>query len=398
MLQSALMFLQAIAFLTCCKYVRPSCRITGKDISKFLSDGDEKFLEEACSSWNDYATQGHTGVIELFQAQDIWLCRLGSSRSLDCDISGIQGAARRDVKRSAYYKKCPKGPTLRKEIRSLTYSERRRFLKAVQKLKNTFVGNVSRYDIIARLHDPTIAPQAHFSAAFLPWHREYILRFENALKEIDCFVTLPYWDSTLDYALPDGRDSILWTDKYMGNGDGPVDSGPFSNWSIPEEVQNNVPIFSTQFRDILFRSTSESPGFFTPRSIDAIFEARRFRELVWPVNILFEAVHGRIHNWVGGHMRYLLSVAFDPVFWLHHAFVDCLWEEWREKFQEGDPEIDYVTEDGELHDSPNLADFARGDAHGLRNDYTEKYYKCAPRPTCSVKQPTCNSRYLFCDP
>ncbi|MFD0069598.1 tyrosinase family protein, partial [Streptomyces sp. NPDC127574] len=36
------------------------------------------------------------------------------------------------------------------------------------------------------------------------------------------------------------------------------------------------------------------------------------------------ANHNRVHRWVGGHMLGGASVN-DPVFWLHHAFVDLLW-------------------------------------------------------------------------
>ena len=34
----------------------------------------------------------------------------------------------------------------------------------------------------------------HTANYFLPWHRWYILEFENMLREIDCRITVPYWD------------------------------------------------------------------------------------------------------------------------------------------------------------------------------------------------------------
>jgi tyrosinase len=37
----------------------------------------------------------------------------------------------------------------------------------------------------------------------------------------------------------------------------------------------------------------------------------------------FESVHDTIHNTIGsdGHMSFLAIAAFDPIFWLHHAYV-----------------------------------------------------------------------------
>ena len=40
--------------------------------------------------------------------------------------------------------------------------------------------------------------------------------------------------------------------------------------------------------------------------------------------------HNRVHRWVGGHMLGGASVN-DPVFWLHHAFVDLLWSRWQKR-------------------------------------------------------------------
>ena len=38
--------------------------------------------------------------------------------------------------------------------------------------------------------------------------------------------------------------------------------------------------------------------------------------------------HNRVHRWVGGAMLGAASVN-DPVFWLHHAYLDMQWERWQ---------------------------------------------------------------------
>jgi tyrosinase len=43
-------------------------------------------------------------------------------------------------------------------------------------------------------------------------------------------------------------------------------------------------------------------------------------------------LHNRVHVWVGGTMARPISPA-DPVFFLHHCFVDKLWVEWQQRMK-----------------------------------------------------------------
>jgi len=116
---------------------------------------------------------------------------------------------------------------IRKNQASLTSSERTAFVSAVLALKasgayDTFVDQ-HRAAFLASPNDP-----AHNGPAFLPWHREYLRRFERALQSIDPSVSLPYWDWTVD----NSPASSLWDASFMGgNGSGAdrrVTSGPFA--------------------------------------------------------------------------------------------------------------------------------------------------------------------------
>ncbi len=53
-------------------------------------------------------------------------------------------------------------------------------------------------------------------------------------------------------------------------------------------------------------------------------------EIDWGV---LEYTHGVIHVWVGGDMFDPRTSANDPLFFLHHSFVDLLWEIWRRQKQ-----------------------------------------------------------------
>lgn len=56
---------------------------------------------------------------------------------------------------------------------------------------------------------------------FLPWHRWMILQYENLLRQVDCKITVPYWDWSLVSARPFNND--FWENSmygFGGNGEG----------------------------------------------------------------------------------------------------------------------------------------------------------------------------------
>ena len=57
-------------------------------------------------------------------------------------------------------------------------------------------------------------------------------RFEIVIRTVDPTLAVPYWDSTLDGALPTPADSIMFTDAFMGMNDaaGNLVRGPFAGW------------------------------------------------------------------------------------------------------------------------------------------------------------------------
>lgn len=93
--------------------------------------------------------------------------------------------------------------------------------------------------------------------------------------------------------------------------------------------------------------------------------------------------------------------AFDPVFYFLHAYVDLLWELFRnlQRDRGVDPTSDYprdnnVTGHG-WDDTAGLGSYRN--YHGMSDHFTTNIYKYQVPPSCTRKQPTCGSAYIRCD-
>lgn len=86
---------------------------------------------------------------------------------------------------------------------------------------------------------------------------------------------------------------------------------------------------------------------FTKAGVRAVLSRRRFQDISEPLprgNIYsLERHHNGPHVWVGGHLSALNSATWDPVFFMHHAYVDAVWARFRQlQIQSGiNPETNY---------------------------------------------------------
>ena len=178
---------------------------------------------------------------------------------------------------------------VRKNYRSLTDVERDRFVQALHHVKS--IGVVDQFADIHAMH---FNMGIHRSSHFLPWHREMILRFERELQGFHPDVTLPYWDSTVDRSPSDP----LWTNSFLGQFN--------SAWGLGRALGAGRPLSTRQQVEDNQRRDN----------YDAFW-----RELEEPI-------HNAPHTWVGGVMGSARSPD-DPVFYLHHCWIDLLWARWQ---------------------------------------------------------------------
>ncbi|KAL3078003.1 hypothetical protein niasHS_012945 [Heterodera schachtii] len=311
------------------------------------------------------------------------------------------------------------GKALRMEYRMLSDEQRDRFHSALLKLKHLYNGS-SEYDRLAFLHSGIDKmPSAHGGPTFPLWHREYLKRLEFGLRSIDPSVALPYWDSSLDQGLPNPADSIIWTDKFMGskNDSGYVIDGFLANWITPDDkpVQRRLAPRNGDQGSLL--TVHQVDTMINKAELDQIFAfttdgnedgtCQLFKESN-DLEVL-EINHNNVHIWMGGHMEHVGTAPYDPIFFLHHTFIDYIWEQWRLRTQHSfsERETDFPPHHqikacsagvSFFLDTPMVPfiDPPLQNRVGLSNAYTSYLYNYKMRPTCSSTG-GCGSPYLFCD-
>lgn len=273
---------------------------------------------------------------------------------------------------------------VRKDVLDLTCEEKTEFLNAINTLKHTvkpghktniydeFVAqHVEAMELMSSAAQGPAAGHdgAHESSLILPWHREFIHRFEQELQSVNPHVTLPYWDWTNNNAL-----SAIFQDSFMGpNGKGvtinipdvgsfeggPVLSGPFSQasgWIVNPELHKKSSGESLGTSILRFLQLPPVNVYPIPQEdvaqILGVNDYNTFRIAIegfakldsqGQLTIPGVFMHNYFHSFVGGAtfdpnigrpdalgtMGGLAISINDPVFWLLHSNVDRLWAEWQ---------------------------------------------------------------------
>ncbi|XP_071136568.1 tyrosinase-like protein 2 isoform X3 [Mytilus edulis] len=320
---------------------------------------------------------------------ETWLERYQPPRLIDPDAINWLRSLGRKVRGQEYNIRTKRQAVrrVRREIRTLTDTQRRRFIRAVQQLKERRIGSTNRYDALASAHDGRALGSAHSGPNFPSWHREYLKLFEAALQEIDDRVTLPYFDSRLDYNMYDPKESNFWGENFMGDHRGVVSNGPFRYW----RQRNGA---------FLERNGGDSGSLISPRGIRNVLSRRKNIDILspWAARGRYglENYHNAVHVWVGGSMLGVNTAPSDPVFFLHHCFIDYVWEHFRQR-QTVDPETDYPFDRrAPPSQAPNRImdnlETGKRNIDGYSNDYTDQYYRYARSPrTCRQ----CRNRYPY---
>lgn len=288
---------------------------------------------------------------------------------------------------------------VRKSVTALTPAERKEFVDAVAALKRAkspHDASLSYYDQFVQWHKDRYVchavehqpstnsmPMVHLGPMFLPWHREFLMRFEGALRDVSGkAITVPYWDWTDPQSVSPDHPNALFREDFMGGNGNPdeqyaVTTGPFKKgaWTLnvhPEGaswVASATTYLTRRLSDVIalpkieeVKTASASDEYDVPPYTAASEHSRSFRNAI-EGNVGFSAnwmhcgsdgwmamdlsvpgrtnLHNGVHLWVGGLLSppaaqsaiygtmVLPTSPNDPIFFLHHANIDRLWALWQ---------------------------------------------------------------------
>eukprot|EP01060_Flectonema_neradi_P040883 TRINITY_DN947_c0_g1_i2.p1 TRINITY_DN947_c0_g1~~TRINITY_DN947_c0_g1_i2.p1 ORF type:complete len:528 (+),score=124.59 TRINITY_DN947_c0_g1_i2:60-1586(+) len=225
---------------------------------------------------------------------------------------------------------CP--PRVRKAWSLMTCDERLHYATAVKTLKET---RRDEYDGFVSMHLEA-GRYAHGTSGFLPWHRYFVLGWENALRslggEYEC-ITLPYWDWER-HAGSESESPVYHADHFgttsgIEQRTGCVNNGIAAGWD-------------TRAGECLRRSFG---GWGFTGQTGLVSGIVDFSDFDTFANDLEGAPHAAPHVYTGGQMGTYESPE-DPLFMIHHCNVDRVWALWQDYY--GYDEIP-KTDLGSLH-------------------------------------------------
>lgn len=150
---------------------------------------------------------------------------------------------------------------------------------------------------------------------FLPWHRLYTHALERIVRVVSGRpdFALPYWDYTSP--APAKRGVLPWQFR------APTHTVFKTLYRADRTSRANagLPIHGAQPGDVMDISAAlAAPSYSTVGTVQGFCRA------------IDSGIHGRIHVLVGTtrNMGAVPYAARDPLFWVHHASIDRMWEAW----------------------------------------------------------------------
>jgi tyrosinase len=218
-------------------------------------------------------------------------------------------------------------PRVRIEWDSYSDSDRQALVDSIKclmrgKPSGQFNGSQNRYEDLVVLHQ-SVTPAVHGNAKFLLFHRYYLWTFEDMLRRECNFNRAFPWFNEPKYSghfLQSSIFSARWLGAMNVSGNC-VSNGQFAY------LASNIGPGPSNTRHCLSRNGDESKTANTRASITDACNARpSYADMA---SCAEGAAHAWGHNGIGAVMQDTYAAPADPIFWLHHAYVDRNFRLWQ---------------------------------------------------------------------
>ncbi|KAF7589831.1 hypothetical protein BBP40_003641 [Aspergillus hancockii] len=228
--------------------------------------------------------------------------------------------------------------TIRKEWRHLNQKEQDTFLDAVQCLmdkpaKSGLIATTSRFSDLQALHrgmtNTAYADIIHHVGQFLPWHRYYMHIYETLLRD-ECGYTgsIPWWDEQKDADSGNMWQSSMWgPNAFGGNGTGSdncVTDGRFANYTLhigPGDEDT----------DYCLQRAWDTENAIVNANSTALDLCNSYNTYAPWWECISNIPHKGVHTYIGGVMADIKSSPGDPIFFMHHMYIDRVWWLWQKE-------------------------------------------------------------------
>jgi tyrosinase len=214
---------------------------------------------------------------------------------------------------------------IRKDHREMTPAEKTAYVNALIVLRDngtlTMIGDHHASHFTSPIHSTTTT-NGEF---FLPWHRIFAIEMENYIRGTSAAASslcVPYWD----WRLENTAANVTWDDAGFLQ----LSAINSASYTITRSLgTTNTLATSSDVTNMLAIPTLLSAPAIGLKS--ATVNLLTYRMEFW---------HDKGHNFIGGTMGGSASPR-DPIFFLHHNFVDKLWQEWYDS-DNGVAKTDYL--------------------------------------------------------
>ncbi|ETS85044.1 hypothetical protein PFICI_03069 [Pestalotiopsis fici W106-1] len=220
-------------------------------------------------------------------------------------------------------------PATRVEWRSLSDADKLAFVGAIKCLMNlppsgaySSAGSTSRYEDLVAVHS-IMTDSIHMVAQFLPWHRYYVHVFESMLRD-ECSYAGPmtWWNEPLD-AGHFSTSPVFGADTF---GSAPLKTSDNQGTCIDDGAFSNLTLHIGGER-CLSRAVDETAT--TQCSTDFVNSCNSNNKYSDMESCSEFGPHGYGHNGIGAVMSFVSISPGDPVFFMHHGFVDHSYVLWQ---------------------------------------------------------------------